>query len=177
MLSKSTDNNPLAFSDQKAICFVSAIVQRFGRIVGWSGHHAQVSSIETQYVIPGAMITLKDGDVSVPVWIGVNGGRIFYILRMKEPVEFCERAFRFAFGGAAKVGWSFLYEPLSDVETSVWGTAETKVDFVSGVKDGFLSLTSDGEFWVNDIAMMMQSALRTIQREHLAVSAAPPEPL
>lgn len=177
MLSHSSDNNPLSASDQKATCFVNAIAHRFGRIIGWSGKPVLVNSTTTQYVIPGVLITVAEGDVSVPVWIGVNGGRIFYILRMKERADRCESAFRFAFGGAAKVGWSFLYEPIADDETSVWGTAETVATFVSGVKDGFLSLTSEGEFWVNDIAMMMQSAVRTIQRERLAVAAALPEPL
>ncbi len=153
------------------------MVKRFERIIGWSGAPAGITVQETRYVVPGALITVKDGSTSVPVWIGVNGPRIFYILRMGEAADRCEAVFRFAFGGAAKVGWSFLYEPLSGTETSVWGTAETGHQFVSGTKERSMVMTQEGEFWINDLSLMMLSALRTIQRESLIVSPNFPEPL
>jgi hypothetical protein len=166
-------------SDADAMFFIDAMIARFGLIVGTSGNPVTITKAPSHYVIPGAHVVVSDGGTSVPVWLGVNCDRIFFIIRLTETPERCKKLFEFAFGGAGKVGWSFYYEPTIEGETSVWGTVETKADFVVGKHNTIPGpeLTQGGAFWANDTALMMQSAIRTIQREAPKLSEHMPEPL
>ena len=175
-----TDTSYFGASDADATFFINAMIARFGRIIGTSGNPVTVTAAPSNYVVPGADIVVADGGASVPVWIGVNCGRIIFIVRLAEKPDRCREVFEFAFGGAAKVGWSFHYEPTqSGEDTSVWGTVETNSLFVEGRHDTIPgpNLTRDGAFWANDTALMMQSAIRTIQRENVTLSTMMPEPL
>jgi hypothetical protein len=174
------DSSYFGASDADATFFINAMIARFGRIIGTSGNPVTVTAAPSNYVVPGADIVVADSGANVPVWIGVNCGRIIFIVRLAEKPDRCREVFEFAFGGAAKVGWSFHYEPTqSGEETSVWGTVETNALFVEGRHDTIpgATLTRDGAFWGNDTALMMQSAIRTIQRENVSLSAMMPEPL
>lgn len=174
------DTTYFGASDADANFFIRAVIARFGRIIGDSGNPVTLTSAASNYVVPGAGVVVADGGVSVPVWIGVNCGRIFFIVRLAEKPDRCRELFEFAFGGAAKVGWSFYYQPTdSSEETSVWGTVETNALFVNGGHDTIqgAALTRDGVFWANDIGLMMQSAMRTIQRQNVALSTIMPEPI
>lgn len=98
-------------SDADATFFINAMIARFARIIGHSGNPVTVTAAASAYVVPGADIVVSDAGASVPVWIGVNCGRIIFIVRLAEAGERCKDVFEFAFGGASKVGWSFHYEP------------------------------------------------------------------
>ncbi len=171
--------NKSSFSahDNKSIFFLKSLEERFQKIIGMDGKQVEVVFSISDYVIPGVLIKVKSDNLCLPTWVGVNGGRIFFIVRLKCDPEKSEKIMKFAFGGASKVGWSFFYQEASEGETSVWGTLENKKSFVKESSVGVLSLTKNGFFWSNDIAMMMQSAFRTIEREEILTSNKDPEPL
>lgn len=178
--------SPLALSDRRARYFLHAVVERCGLIVGHSGKRVHVRCTPTDYVIPGALIEVSDGAHSNHVWIGVNERRLFYIQRFRLVLTDVESQFHFCFGGATKVGWTFSFEPIGEEEVSVWGTAWPEAPFTdatdstireeTGLVAPLLRLTAEGTFWVNDLAMMLQSSFRVAQR-HGVRDGAPPCPL
>lgn len=170
-------NNLFMTHDSKSLFFLKSLEERFSKILGMDNKQSKIKFKLSNYVIPGVLIKVKNENCSVPVWVGVNGGRIFFIIRLKCSPKRAKKAMKFAFGGASKLGWSFLYEKCNEKETSVWGTLENQKKFVKKSSDNSLRLTRNGFFWSNDVAMMMQSVFRTIEREKIKVSQKNPEPL
>lgn len=158
-----TPLSAMSLSDRRARFFLNALAERSALIVGHSGRPVHVASRRTDYVIPGVLIAISDGDHSNHAWIGVNERRLFYIQRFRLDAASLERVFHFCFGGATKVGWTFNFEPVGDEEVSVWGTLWPQMAFTetagestiredSGLVAPMLQLTPDGHFWVNDLA-------------------------
>lgn len=145
-----------------------------------------VESVKTSYVIEGRLYTVKsrgaDGSplVEVKFWTGVNDKRLFFITYIGEKPDYCKDLFQFTFGGAEKICWEFNYEAINGeaLGTSIWGTCKS---------DGYLmerprpnlpeELTRTGRFWATDIAMMVQSQIRTMERNDIKCLARNPEPL
>lgn len=175
--------SPLALSDRRARYLLRAVVERCGLIVGHSGKHVHVRCAPTDYVIPGVLIEVSDGAHSNHAWIGVNERRLFYIQRFRLPRADVDRLFHFCFGGAAKVGWSFSFEPIGEEEVSVWGTTWPEAPFTeatdstvreeTGLVAPLLRLTTEGTFWVNDLTLMLQSSFRVAQRHGVRDGASP----
>jgi hypothetical protein len=175
--------NAMTLSDRRARYFLNAVVERCGLIVGQSGQQVHIASKRTDYVVPGVLMAITDGDHSNRVWMGVNERRLFYIQRFRLAQSDVERLFHFCFGGATKVGWTFNFEPVRDEDVSVWGTMWPQTSFTepsgSTVREDnsivvpLLQLTSDGHFWVNDLAMMVQSSFRVAQRHGVLDSESP----
>lgn len=173
--------------DAAADQFLLGCEHRFALVVGHNSESVSCTSCVTHYVIPGREFNLNDGADSLVFWVGLNGGRIFFISRFVGKPEELKAAFLFSFGGAAKIGWDFHYEPvtLEGHETSIWGTVDTGKALTEIVGERERShelhpadrLTNDGCFWVNDIAMMLQSLLRTSQRHGIKNSSSSPAPL
>jgi hypothetical protein len=165
---------PMALSDRRARFLLNAVTERCRLIVGNSGNQVLVGCKRTDYVIPGVVIRITDGAHNNHVWIGVNERRLFYIQRFNIAMSSVKRHFHFCFGGAAKVGWTFNFEPIGEENVSVWGTAWPDAPFTDTTEstireeNGFvaplLQLTPEGTFWVNDLAMMLQSSFRVAQR-------------
>lgn len=181
-------SNVFAESDNRSKHFLRAVSERASLIVGHSGSRVRLEEFATSYVLPGVRMELTDNAARMVCWIGVNEHRLFYIQRVAAPKDRSKEIFEFAFGGASKVGWTFTYEPIGEGnETSIWGTAETNVAYTVPTGETFrigdgptlhnLDLTEAGAFWANDIAMMMQSAFRSAQRNALRPGAGNPEPL
>jgi hypothetical protein len=175
--------SPFTLSDRRARYLLNAVVERCGLIVGHSGNRVHVRCTPTDYVIPGVLIAVSDGAHANHVWMGVNERRLFYIQRFQLALSDVERLFHFCFGGAEKVGWSFSFESIGDEEVSVWGTAWPEAPFTdatdstireeTGLVAPLLRLTAEGTFWVNDVAMMLQSSFRVAQRHGVRDGASP----
>jgi hypothetical protein len=143
------------------------------RIIGMSGEHLTVRMKPTEYVISGYSITVTTNEgLPFPFWIGVNGPRLFFIAYVDATPEIATHAFQFCFGGARKVGWDVNYEKI-DSGTSIWATCMTDRDRpLSGE-----SITEEGRFWAADIAMMVQSWVRTCERNQIRRHKLEPAPL
>lgn len=142
-----------------------------------------VSNRRTDFVLAGAEYTVAPNSASggppIVFWFGVNERRLFFICYLDGAAGAMESKLKFCFGGAAKVGWDVNYEPIEDADRpacSVWATCMAPGSLVD-VQDGQPSLTKDGQFWVTDVAMMVQSLQRTAARSQFSCLDRPPEPL
>ena len=118
--------------------------------------------------IYGANYDIFLNDFTARMWVGINVKRLSVIYFMQaESAADADRfkeIFRFTFGGAAKIGYETNFE-YAEIEgekiVSVWST----------VMGDNIILVNPAEqlFWVQDIAMMTQSVLRTAFRHGLKV--------
>lgn len=157
------------------------------RIVGTNGAQASVEMAKTKFVVDGRIFRVRCGANTFRFWFGANGPRLFFIVYMHKinPSNACD-AFAFCFGGAAKVGWELNYEPIEN-GVSIWATCMTEratplVQPASHVSQGLsdnqsYEVTADGHFWATDVAMMVQSWIRTSERLGFACHEMEPAPL
>lgn len=137
------------------------------RIVAMSGERVTVSSKEAGSILDGRMFTVLTENGAFPFWLGINGPRLFFIAAMADLDEARARdVFRFCFGGAEKVGWQVNYQEVEG-GVSIWATCMTSAA---------LPLTLNG-FWGRDIALMVQSWVRTCEREQIRRHKLDPAPL
>lgn len=154
--------------------FAHAVVARCGLVRTMSGATPQVTSSPTQFVLDGAVIDLRGSDSpAYSFWLGLNHRRMFWIANVECDSQRAEDVYQWCFGGAAKIGWATSFQPFNG-GTSVWSTCLSSDDLFdpTGVR-----LSGHGEFWATDIAMMVQSWLRTSEREKIACSEIQPSPL
>jgi hypothetical protein len=167
--------------------FLDRLRECLGRVVSMDGQRVTITETPTEYVIGGRIYHVKSSFGTWPTWVGLNGPRIFYIAYATAKANEAKDAFAFCFGGAEKVGWEFNYEPSADMNgdfVSLWGTCMTDGDKplafmdkdvpisaaplgsgpIHGIKTRPPSVTAYGDFWVTDIAMMVQSYIRTCER-------------
>jgi hypothetical protein len=135
----------------------------------------------------GSAYNIKDesGAHEINVWIGINVGRIFAIFWIKTPegtpateeyINQLQKTFSFTFGGAEKVGYHTYFEPATvgngeslENIVSIWSSADTK--------QNLLLNQSEQLFWLQDIAMMIESFWRTAIRSGITISSQEPSPL
>lgn len=173
----------MALSDYRAAFFLTTVVERCRRILGHSESQVRIEYRRTDYVIPGVLMTMTDCGHANRVWLGANENRLFYIQRFALLPAEAKRLFQFCFEGASKVGWAFNFEPAGDAQVSVWGTVHPDVILTeptgatlreqTGLMVPLLRLTADGAFWVNDVALMLQSSIRVAQRNVVYDGEAP----
>lgn len=164
--------------------FYDGIVEACLRIVGMDGKHPEVSMTETSYVLAGRTCWIKTGSDEYAFWVGINGPRLFFIAYIKDiDAVRAREVFAFSFGGAEKVGWQVNYEPIEG-GVSIWancmtdrGKPLTGTDTSPGITTNVPQLTDEGEFWVTDIAMMVQSWIRTSERNGIKCHEKEPAPL
>lgn len=142
---------------------------------------------DTTHVIDGRLFTVQSYDMNgdpfmkVKFWVGVNDTRLFYITYIEASAGQCKEIFQFCFGGAEKVGWCLNYESIvgfKQVTTSVWATCQSPHYLMERPRPNMPEeLTRTGRFWAVDIAMMVQSQIRTMERHYVMCSAFNPEPL
>jgi hypothetical protein len=157
------------------------------------GGRVNVFSEHTEYVISGRVYKVESSFGSWSMWVGLNGPRIFYIAYIGCGAREARETFAFCFGGAEKVGWEFNYEPAADLNgnfVSIWGSCMADMDRPMVVVDHdspirpYLNASAEspstlvsananrrpavvtpyGEFWITDIALMVQSYIRTCER-------------
>lgn len=154
------------------------------RIVSMDGTGVMVTNKETSFVLDGRTYTLVAYDGKYLFWVGLNGPRLFFIAYMKDvDVEKARAAFAFCFGGAEKAGWEMNYEPMMDGGMSVWATCMTdralplskNLSDVNGAATA--AMTPEGIYWATDVAMMVQSWVRTCQRHGFSCHDRSPAPL
>ncbi len=164
--------------------FYDGIVEACLRIVGTDGKHPEVSMSETSYVLAGRTCYVKTSTAEYAFWVGINGPRLFFIAYLADcSVHRAREVFAFTFGGAEKVGWQVNYEEIVG-GVSIWancmterGKPLTTTDVSPGITSNAPQLTDDGDFWVTDIAMMVQSWIRTSERNGIKCHEAEPAPL
>lgn len=172
---------------RKTAPFYLEVVDVCLRIVCSDGTHPEVQMTDTAYVLPGRTCWLTTASGEFKFWVGINGPRLFFIAWMADITpERAKDVFQFCFGGAEKVGWQVNYEPLDGGGVSVWANCMTDPDKpLTAPSDsaGFTTaqsnytLTDDGLFWVTDIAMMVQSWIRTSERHAIKCHPKEPAPL
>lgn len=160
--------------------FYDGIVEACLRIVGMNGEHPDVSMTETSYVLAGRTCWVKTSGGEYPFWVGLNGPRLFFIAYVKDiDAVRAREVFAFSFGGAEKVGWQVNYEPIEG-GVSIWANCMTDRNKpLTLIPEGTTQpqLSDDGEFWVTDIAMMVQSWIRTSERNEIRAHSKEPAPL
>lgn len=142
---------------------------------------------KTTYVLDGHLFNVQSYDgqgkehLKLKFWVGVNDKRLFYITYVEETPAQCRDVFSFCFGGAAKAGWEMNYESIVGLEpstTSVWGTCMSDHYLMERPRPGLPEeFTRSGRYWAIDIAMMVQSQIRTMERHNMECSQFNPEPL
>ena len=103
---------------------------------------------------------------SMKMWVGLNVKRlsVIYFAQANGPEDALalEQIFRFTFGGAAKLGYdtNFQYVEMDGEKlVSIWTTV--MADNV------ILGNPAEQLFWIQDIAMMTQSVIRTAVRDNI----------
>ncbi|KFI07975.1 hypothetical protein [Massilia sp. BSC265] len=125
----------------------------------------------------GANYEIRLGEFKMRMWVGINVKRlsvIYFVNAADESaVDFYEEKFHFTFAGAAKLGYdtNFQYAEINGERfVSIWSTV--MADKV------ILGNPSEQLFWIQDVAMMTQSFIRTAVRERLdAYTSIEPGPL
>jgi hypothetical protein len=163
---------------------IGSLGAKFEKIISTSGTPVQVSYVPSDYVATGGLYTFASDVLKLPIWVGLNGPRFFFIsyVDMRDAEE-AKKIFSFCFGGAERVGWGFSYERVNAETLSIWGTLMTdKSDPLVKCSLGSISvtpeLTREGHFWLTDIGLMAQSFFRTCERFEIhAPSDLTPAPL
>lgn len=167
--------------------FYEEVLAGCGRIVATNGERPEVSMTESSYVISGMDYQVKTANGAFRFWLGVNGPRLFFIVYSKGiDANRAHEVFSFCFGGAEKIGWEINYE-LIENGVSIWATCmtdrnmpliELKPHSTRGLShDPVFGLTDYGQFWATDIAMMVQSWVRTSERSGIECHDKEPAPL
>ncbi len=114
----------------------------------------------------GANYEIRLDDFKMRMWIGMNVKRlsVIYFVNAADAsaVQLCQEKFHFTFAGAGKLGYdtNFQYAEIGDERiVSIWSTV--MADKV------ILGNPAEQLFWIQDVAMMTQSFIRTAVREQL----------
>jgi len=133
--------------------------------------------------IYGGLFEMRIGtQIVCRFWVGVNVFKLSVVFFVRpncsdseDPVEVVQEIFRYSMGGAEAQGYSVNFEAAhlsNETFVSIWCTVNADRDF--------LLFPSKKTFWSNDIAMMLQSLVRTGTRQKAHVSLitqAMPQPL
>jgi hypothetical protein len=140
------------------------------------GHTVKVHVLERAKTVHGgrkdifgANYELSMDSFSMRMWIGINVKRLsiiyFVAVSDESEVEQLEKSFYFTFAGAAKLGYetNFQYvEVEGEKLVSIWTTV--MADNV------ILGNPAEQLFWVQDLAMMTQSFIRTAVRDNIQIN-------
>lgn len=167
--------------------FFDQVEERLQRIRPMKGC-VTVSRKVTNFVMDGEHFTVGSddpafADMAITFWLGLNEHRMIFITYLNRDQEECREIFQFCFAGAEKAGWSINYEALDHHMVgavlsgcSVWANCSSDQPMVD-CRSEHGSLTPAGYFWATDVAMMVQSILRTAERHEVASLEKMPEPL
>lgn len=139
------------------------------------GHTVNVQVVEREHTVHGgrkdifgANYEISLDEFRMRMWIGINVKRlsVIYFVQAADvgDVEKFEKAFHFTFAGAAKIGYdtNFQYANIDNERfVSIWSTVTA--DKV------ILGNPAEQLFWIQDVAMMTQSFIRTAVREQMNI--------
>ena len=117
----------------------------------------------------GANYELSMDEFRMRMWIGINVKRlsVIYFVAVSAESELAkiEKSFHFTFAGAAKLGYdtNFQYVDLgSEKLISIWTTVTAD--------NVILGNPAEQLFWIQDVAMMTQSFIRTAVRDNIQIN-------
>ncbi|NYE63086.1 hypothetical protein FHW58_004308 [Duganella sp. 1224] len=117
----------------------------------------------------GANYELSLETFRMRMWIGINVKRLsviyFAAVNNEEDLDKLQKAFHFTFAGAAKLGYetNFQYVEFGNEKlVSIWTTV--MADNV------ILGNPAEQLFWIQDVAMMTQSFIRTAVRNNILIN-------
>jgi hypothetical protein len=173
-------------SDVSHETFYEVLKDTIGKCQATHGK-VEVTRQPTTFVVDGSLFSVKTvgfnggPGIEVKFWVGVNDRRLFYITYVEADPASCKDIFQFCFGGAEKAGWSVNYECIvgfAKTTTSIWATVFSDEYLMERPRPGQdAEFTRAGRFWAVDIAMMLQSQIRTMERHFTLCSPYDPEPL
>lgn len=140
------------------------------------GHTVKVHVLERAQTIHGgrkdifgANYELSMDDFRMRMWIGINVKRLsviyFVAVNSESELEHVEKCFYFTFAGAKKLGYdtNFQYVEFGDEKlVSIWTTVTAD--------NVILGNPAEQLFWIQDVAMMTQSFIRTAVRENIQIN-------
>ncbi len=168
--------------------FYEAVEHGCMRIVASGNEPTAATSMMTEYVVSGRKyeLTVRSGNDlnKYRFWLGVNVNRIFFIAYLADvDSETAKKKFHHTFSGAAeKSGWLTTFDPIPK-GIAIMGVCSVGDDDLCLFPEAGCSekirpeLTKQGLFWATDICMMVQSMLRTCERENIRCHNLPPAPL
>lgn len=181
---KTEGGNKIYKFDQAMGVFHLALMDRFQRIQLMDETTPTVDFAESTYVIPGMHYEFIDKESrAYRIWVGANFERLFFITRVSLNPEEAQKIFGYTFDGAKAVNWNVNFQEIEcstdGAEVSIWATVQVPSPLVNeGTVSGpWDALTRTGAYWAVDIAMMVQSFLRTAQRHKVKSSRTFPAPL
>lgn len=169
--------------------FYQAVESGCMRIVATGNEPVAAMAMMTEYVVSGRKyeLSVRSGNEinKYRFWLGINVSRIFFIMNFGDiDSESVKKKFHHTVTGAEKCGWSIGFEPItkgiamigvcSVGQDDLCVFPEAGTDGGSRVKP---ELTKQGLFWATDICLMVQSLLRTCEREAVRCHNLPPAPL
>lgn len=168
--------SPQALQQRTQQVLTGLLPQTLGRITDVQGQPMVVSVGAASGVI-GHDYTLRSESTEMRLWVGLNVHRAIVIVFCARPsdagdddafLERLKKAFSDTTGGAETIGYDkphFQVEQLGDCHfASIWLTWNI------GTEQDFLTHSPSQLFFAQDIAMMVQSFLRTAQRRKLQLS-------
>ncbi|PWK83881.1 hypothetical protein [Fulvimonas soli] len=175
--------NPAALQRRTEQVLTGLLPRTLARVTDVQGAPAAVTVGAPSGVI-GYDYTLRTANAELRAWIGLNVHRVIVILFCAWPEGMEEQAFlerlRAGFadtlGGARAIGYDephFQAEAIDGCRfASIWLTWDI------GTQEDFLTHSPSQLFFAQDVALMLQSFLRTAQRRGLRLSTAlAPTPL
>lgn len=174
--------------------FYQAVEQGCMRIVATGNDPVAATTMMTEFVISGRKyeLSVRNGsDMNkYRFWLGVNVSRLFFITNLADiDTETAKKKFHITFGGAERCGWVINYEPIPK-GVAIVGMCDVGDDYTTVEDDLCIlptagndgarvkpELTRKGLFWATDICLMVQSLLRTCERENVRSHNLPPAPL
>jgi hypothetical protein len=174
--------------DQAIAPFYQAVENGCMRIVAVGSEPVAAMAMMTEFVISGRKyeLSVRSGNEinKYRFWLGVNINKLFFITYLADiDSETAKKRFSTTFGGAEKAGWYVNYEPIPK-GVAILGSCMTDADdlcvFPEGLDDGVRfkpELTKKGLFWATDICLMVQSLLRTCERENVRSHNLSPAPV
>lgn len=169
--------------------FYTAVEDGCRRMVAVGNEAPETNMIMTEFVISGRRYELavrarNEDVVKYKFWLGINVNRIFFIINLADvDTENAKKSFRHTFTGAEKCGWTISCEPIPKGVAIVAICSVGDVDLCHfpevGTDGGKIKpdLTKKGLYWATDICLMVQSLLRSCDREGIRSHAALPAPL
>lgn len=139
------------------------------------GHTVTVHVVQREHTVHGgrkdifgANYEISLDELRMRMWVGINVKRLSVIYFVQatgeDDVELFKKKFHFTFAGASKLGYdtNFQYANVDGERfVSIWSTV--MADKV------VLGNPAEQLFWIQDVAMMTQSFIRTAVREQLHI--------
>lgn len=167
--------NPAALQRRTQHVLTGLLPQTLARITDVEGEPVVVEVGQPSGVI-GRDYTLRSSHAELRMWLGLNVHRVIVIVFCERPPELddtsfvkrLQESFHDTIKGAMAIGYDEPHFQVENIDghdfASIWLTWDV------GTEQDFLTHSPSQLFFAQDIAMMVQSFLRTAQRRKLRLS-------